>query len=224
MKPGLFLALGDSHLEALSLAKQLNILEVERTEICIVPGATIIGLRNPNSLTDAINIFRSFLIDKPRDSFVLTHMGEVDCGFVFWWRSIKYGESVEVQFKEGLEAYLHFLTEIKSAGFSRLCVAGASIPTIKDGVDMSDVANKRSEITVSLEDRTNLTLRFNKRLAELCRDNGIKYFDLTDVLLDRSSNLVCDYFRNPDARDHHLDKSKVVAIWASKCNDFLCGQ
>lgn len=221
MKAHHLLALGDSHLEALELASVINILSVKKSEFCIVPGATIVGLRNPNSLTDAINVFRSFLKDKSRDSFVLTHLGEVDCGFVFWWRAMKYQESVDKQLQEGLDAYFHFINEMKSDGFYRLCVAGASIPTIGNGVDMSDVANKRSEIKVSLEERTQLTLRFNKELESMCKSLQVEYFDLTDVVLDKSLNVVSDFFRNSDSRDHHLEKNKVVGIWASKCNDFL---
>lgn len=217
------LALGDSHLEPLKFAADLGILNVESSYFSIVPGATAIGLRNPNSLTDAVNIFRSSLLAQPVDSYVIIHLGEVDCGFVMWWRAKKYGESVERQFRESIDAYSHFLDEILEKGFVRLCIAGASLPTIRDGVDLSDVANKRAEISVGIKQRTELTLRYNHALNDLASKLGISYFDITDAILDRSSNLVHDFFRNPDSCDHHLDKQKIVGIWAGKCNSFVGG-
>ena len=216
-------AIGDSHLEALQLAANLKILDVASSHFSIVPGATVIGLRNPNSLTDAIGIFRSSLMAQPLDSYVLIHLGEVDCGFVIWWRAKKYGESIERQFQESIDAYHQFLVEIIEKGFNRICIAGASLPTIKDEVDMSNVANKRAEISIGIKQRTELTLRYNQALIELAKSFGISYFDISDIVLDKTSNLVHDFFRNPDASDHHLDREKVTGVWAMKCNAFVCG-
>ena len=76
------LALGDSHLDALKYAADLGVLSVRSSCFLIVPGATVVGLRNPNSLTDAVNIFRTSLFNQPVNSHVIIHLGEVDCGFV----------------------------------------------------------------------------------------------------------------------------------------------
>lgn len=217
------LALGDSHLDALKFASELGILNVRSSCFSIVPGATVVGLRNPNSLTDAVNIFRASLLNQPLDSHVIIHLGEVDCGFVIWWRAKKYGESVEKQFQDSIDAYSHFLDEILGKGFVRLCIAGASLPTIRDGVDLSGVANKRAEISVGIKQLTELTLKYNHTLNELANRLRINYFDITDAVLDRSSNLVHDFFRSPEPIDHHLDKQKIVGIWAVKCNSFLGG-
>lgn len=217
------LALGDSHLEALKFAADLGILNVGSSHFSIVPGATSVGLRNPNSATDALNIFRTSLITQPRNSQVLIHLGEVDCGFVIWWRALKYGESIEGQFRQSINAYRSFLIEILEMGFERLCIAGASLPTILDEADMSDVANKRAEIKVSIQLRTELTLQYNHALSKLAKKLDISYFDITDAVLDRSTNLIHRFFRNPNESDHHLDKHKVVGIWATKCNSFVDG-
>ncbi|PTR02477.1 hypothetical protein C8K18_103222 [Paraburkholderia sp. GV068] len=217
------IALGDSHLEALQFAADLNLLDVERSVFSIVPGATVVGLRNPNSLTNAVNLFKESLSACPRNASVLIHLGEVDCGFVMWWRAMKIGESVETQFNESLRAYRQFVGEVLRMGFTRVCVTGASLPTIRDGVDMSEVANKRSEIAVSLRDRTDLTLRYNRCLADMATQMRLSYFDVGNATLDRSSVLVHDFFRNPDPTDHHLDKSKVAGIWAERCNAFVGG-
>jgi hypothetical protein len=217
------IALGDSHLEALKFAADLNILNVGSSLFSIVPGATVVGLRNPNSLTNAVNVFKESLASQSRDSHVLLHLGEVDCGFVMWWRAVKNGESIEAQVKESLFAYREFLNDVLKMGFTKVCVTGASLPTIRDGVDMSEVANKRGEIAISLQERTNLTLRYNRSLAEMAANLGFGYFDVGNATLDRSSGVVHDFFRNPDPTDHHLDRSKVAGIWAERCNAFVGG-
>ncbi|KAA0083031.1 hypothetical protein [Trinickia soli] len=217
------IALGDSHLEALKFAADLRLLDVGSNCFEIVPGATVVGLRNPNSLTDAVNIFKRSLLSQPVASHVLIHLGEVDCGFVMWWRAKKMGESVEVQLKESLYAYRQFLSELMESGFDKICVTGASLPTIRDGIDMGQVSNKRSEIVVGIRERTELTSRYNAGLKELAAVYRLSYFDFCDVLVDRETRVVHDFFRNPDPTDHHLDKTKIVAIWADKCNSFVNG-
>ena len=215
------IALGDSHLEALEFAANLGLLDINSSYFSIVPGATAVGLRNPNSRTDAINIFRNSLQSQPTDSHLVIHLGEVDCGFVMWWRAKTHDESLGMQFQASIDAYAIFLSEALRMGFSRICIAGASLPTIRDETDMSEVANKRNEITTSIRDRTELTLKYNRKLNGLARDFNISYFDITSAVLDRSLNRVHDFFRSSDIFDHHLDKHKTVGIWADKCNSFI---
>jgi len=217
------MALGDSHLDVLQFAASLDLLDVENSYFSIVPGATAVGLRNPNSLTDALNIFRCSLSEQKKISHVLVHLGEVDCGFVIWWRAKKYGESIDVQLQASLNAYGVFLREIQQQYSVNLCVAGATLPTIRDGLDLSDVANKRSEIQVSLQLRTELTLRYNDALKAMAQQLGISYFDITDSVLNKSSHMIHDFFRHHDIYDHHLDQNKTVGIWAGQCNLFLAG-
>mgnify|MGYP003945796021 CR=1 FL=1 len=215
------LALGDSHLDALKFAAELGVLKVNSCSFSIVPGATAVGLRNPNSLTDAVNIFKAALADQSKDSYIIVHLGEVDCGFVIWWRAKECGEGVDIQFRESIRAYRLFLIEILEMGFSRLCIAGASLPTIRDQVDFGDVANKRADVKVALSARTELTLSYNCELKALADELGIGYFDVTDAVLDRSSRIVHDFYRSPDPSDHHLDKQKTVGVWAAMCNAFV---
>jgi hypothetical protein len=217
------LALGDSHLEALEFAAHLGLLDVSSYIFQIVPGATAVGLRNPHALTNAVNIFKDALGDEPRESHILVHLGEVDCGFVIWWRAKKYGESVESQFRASIDAYRQFLHSVVAMGFRKLCVVGASLPTIKDGTIFGEVANKRSEVDVGIRERTDLTFSYNEALRSLAKSMGIGYLDISEAVLDRNSRLVHDFFRNQDPADHHLDKHKVVGVWAAVCNRFLAG-
>jgi hypothetical protein len=215
------LALGDSHLFALRLAADLGLLNTGENHFCIVPGATAVGLRNPNSATNALTIFREFAASHSRSCRVIVQLGEVDCGFVVWWRLQKYGETVERQIEESLAAYRGFLLELRAMGFERICLSGASLPTIRNGVDFGEVANLRREIEVSLVERTRLTRRYNEKLASLAAELSFYYFDISDGIMNDAKGVVADYFRSPDPRDHHLDKSKVAGLWAAACNDFL---
>ena len=217
------LALGDSHLEALEFAAQLRLLTADSCAFSIVPGATAVGLRNPNALTNAVNIFKEMLGQESRNSCLLFHLGEVDCGFVIWWRAQQYGESVESQFQASIDAYALFLADVQAMGFGKICIVGASLPTIKDGVSFGDVANKRSEIAVGIRERTELTMAYNAQLQLLARGRGLRYLELTDAVLNQDSRLVHDFFRSPDPADHHLDKQKTASAWAAMCNAFLAG-
>jgi hypothetical protein len=215
------LAIGDSHLFALKCAADLGLLQAPESFFCVVPGATAVGLRNPNSITNALTTFREFVAPHPRSSHVLVQLGEVDCGFVVWWRAQKLGETVDKQVEESLFAYRTFLLELRAMGFGRICISAASLPTIRNGVDFGDVANFRSEIEVSLPDRTRLTIHYNEKLAELAAELGVFYFDISSAVLDTEKGVVADHFRSPDPRDHHLDKMKVAGLWANACNQFL---
>lgn len=215
------LALGDSHLEALKLAAELNLLEVRSTHFCIIPGATAVGLRNPNSATNAIEEFRNALNNAPDATHILIHLGEVDCGFVTWWRAQKYGDSIETQTRQSLAAYKAFLKEIGPRGTVEICITGASLPTIRDGVDFGEVANKRAEVRASLLERTALTKRYNEELKKIAQELQCDYFDISNAVTNSISGLVSDFFRNPIEHDHHLDPAKTVGVWARACNEFL---
>jgi hypothetical protein len=217
------LALGDSHLDALKFAADLSLLAVDETDFCIVPGATAVGLRNPNAITNALAQFRAAAVAASHQdaTHVLVHLGEVDCGFVMWWRQQKYGDSIEYQLHESLAAYRDFIFELQGMGFSRICITGASLPTIRDGVDFGEVASKRSSIKSSLEARTRLTQMYNDELLRMAKENFLSYFDISVAVINKSSGVVADYFRSSDPCDHHMDKMKTVGIWSLLCNDFI---
>jgi hypothetical protein len=221
MADSTLVALGDSHLEALQFAADLGLISARDVKLCIVPGATAVGLRNPNSATNALGTFRQFVTGLPRSVHVLLHLGEVDCGFVIWWMEQVKGESIERQFEDSLKAYRDFVVELQKSGFEKICVTGASLPTIRDGVEFGEVANLRREVRVSLLKRTELTLRYNASLRQMACDLGCHYFELTSGVLDQFTGTVSENFLNPDPRDHHLDPRRVAGLWARCCNEFL---
>ena len=79
--------IGDSHCCAL---KEINFSSFTPLEIsyCIVPGATISGIQNPNSKTQALPIFQDYINEqiRPKD-YTIVQLGEVDCGFTIWYKA-----------------------------------------------------------------------------------------------------------------------------------------
>jgi len=221
MHPIRIVGLGDSHLEPLETAARIGLLQVDSYTFVIVPGATAVGLRNPNSKTDALKIFKERVLREPKDIGIVLHLGEVDCGFVIWFRAEKYHESVETQMEESLHSYMQFVSELVNMGYKHICLTGATIPTIRDGIDWGEVANARSGIKVDIQKRTALTLEYNKNLRAFAQSKGLYYFEMTDVVMNPKTGVVHDFYRHVDMTDHHLDPNKVIPIWAMKCNKFI---
>jgi hypothetical protein len=216
---GNILFLGDSHIGYFRRAVQELGFLPRQDQFCEVGGATAVGMRNPNSATNALQIFRGFLQHKSRQATVVLQLGEVDCGFVIWYRAKKYNEAIQDQLRESIAAYLAFVFELQYAGFQNIVITGATLPTIRDGQDWGDVANKRRDVTASLKQRTRLTLDYNEVLRSKSRDFGLHYLDITADIIDPVTGTVRHDYLNPDPRDHHLDYGAAGRLWADK----LCG-
>ena len=96
--------LGDSHVRYFRRAAQQGLLAPGELTGLEVGGATAVGMRNPNAKTNAIGRYRDWISDKSRDAVVVTHLGEVDCGFVIWYRAAKYDERVQAQARQSVDA------------------------------------------------------------------------------------------------------------------------
>ena len=77
-------------------------------DVCVVSGATAQGAVNPNSKTDALNIFEK-KINSTRADKILIMLGEVDCGFVIWVRSKRYNISIDDQINISVNNLFTFL-------------------------------------------------------------------------------------------------------------------
>lgn len=157
--------LGDSHIRYLKKAAKIGILAPHEVSGVEVGGATAVGMRNPNAKTNALGRYREWIRDKPREAIVVFHLGEVDCGYVIWYRAEKYDEPVEVQMMHSVEAYFEFIDELRDMGFHRIIITGATLPTITDDDQIGEVVIKRSAITATQKQRTELTLRYNEELC-----------------------------------------------------------
>lgn len=209
------LVLGDSHSEIFNYCnkKQTNI----HFEVIIVNGATAQGSVNPNSNTNALNIFKEKL-NNFKDSkfeYIIINLGEVDCGFVIWYRKDKYNISIEDQLKITTGNLFNFINLEISPYFesSKIIISGSVLPTIKDNTDKKYLTGARSEVNASQIDRTTLTIEYNNILKNYSLVNGYNYMDITNYILDNETNVVNRIFLNKNVYDHHLDNENTYNLW-----------
>lgn len=211
------LVLGDSHADVFKhVCMQANFPD-HFFNVISVPGATVSGLENPNSATQALPIFEAGLKVSQAPT-VIVMLGEVDVGFVIWFRSEKYGAPVQDLAQRTLLSYQVFLAELKQR--FRVVWVSAPLPTIHDGNDWGDVANKRKEVKATQAQRTQLTLQFNGAMQRYCQGHSID-----SVMLDPDSlganGRVRQELLNDNPRDHHYSPTKHVAMIAEKLKPIL---
>ncbi|OYD81040.1 hypothetical protein [Azospirillum brasilense] len=209
--------IGDSHVQSFEVAAALRLLN-RKARCLLVPGATSIGLRNPESQTHAVALFKEALLPALADAIPVIQLGEVDCGFVIWWRAQKHGDCVERQLADSVAACAAFVDDLLDAGYPTLVLTGAVLPTIRDGQSRGKVARARHEVTATLRQRTELTHRYNARLRHEAEARGLPFVDITPRITDPESGLVAEEFRNRNPRDHHLEPVRAAEVWAEALN------
>ncbi|GAC29767.1 SGNH/GDSL hydrolase family protein [Brumicola pallidula] len=198
------LVLGDSH-TAVFQCPEFNLFFKQHytTYVENVGGATISGLTNPNSKTNAKDLFeRAFKEIKPHT--LITQLGEVDTGFVIWYRADKYDTTVEEMLETCVLNYQEFLRNHK--GSDNTIVVSAPIPTIKDDQSWGEIANLRKEIKATLRERTELTLRFNCRMKKVSEAQGCHFLDLDNDSIGKDG-LISEQLLNDNPNDHHYNQS-----------------
>lgn len=204
---------GDSHAAVFRRVRAVGGLRRTWLEVSPIDGATALGLANPNSTTQALPRFSASISRLPLASHLAFMLGEVDCGFLIWYRAEQKGARVRDEFERSLGTYTRFLDDLRSAGRASLLVATVPPPTI-DSRAVGAVANARRHVRASLRDRTQLTTEYNGRLREWAARTGCVFLDYERELLDGSTGLVRGELRNSDPTDHHLDMRKHAAILA----------
>jgi hypothetical protein len=192
--------LGDSHSAVLSGWRPPG----WAFHVVTVGGATASGATNPNSATAALPTYRARLETLLPFQAVMVMLGEVDCGYIIW-RRVQSGKStLDASLEETLTRYTTFLEEVAGRA-SELLVMSVPLPTLSDDrSNWGEVAQKRADVQVSQRDRTDLTLRFNSRVAALCAAHGWRFVDATSGQLDPSTQLVRDDLVRHGSGDHHL--------------------
>jgi hypothetical protein len=213
--------LGDSHVDYFSHAARRGYFGRRRYGACAIAGATAVGLRNPNGKTNAVAILTGYLTGLRPDAIVVVQMGEVDCGFVIWYRAEKYGDGIDRQMEESVAGYFSFVDHAIARGYRHVVVTGATLPTIADDQNWGEVANLRREVRATLAERTALTLRYNARLAEQASRRSLPFVDIAAELLDPQTGVVRREFLNPDPLNHHLDKERAALSWARALSPLL---
>jgi hypothetical protein len=209
------LVLGDSHSDVFNYCnnKQENI----NFTVVIVPGATAQGSVNPNSRTDALNIFKIELGNIKNNNFkyIIINLGEVDCGFLIWYQKDKYNISIDNQLKITTDNLFNFIKLEILPYFepSKIIINGSILPTIEDNTDKKYLTGFRSNVNASQIDRTILTLKYNNILQQISLENGYNYMDITNYILDNETNIVNKLFLNKNIYDHHLDNENTYKLW-----------
>lgn len=201
--------LGDSHVNGFGYISREYIWLRSIFRVLKVDGATAYGLANPNSQTNALMIFREYQRSVRSEDDILFCLGEVDCGFLMWYRATKYQTSVIEQFNLSIMNYLNFLDDISEGRRGNILVYSVPLPTIKDGQDWGEVANKRREVQASMKDRTDITLSYNAKLREHCKSSGYLFLDIQRYILDSNTGLIRESFINKNPLDHHISLEEV---------------
>lgn len=202
------LVIGDSHARIFRDIRFLFGLPRIHLQVSAKGGATASGLATPNSKTQAYQSFRAALSEIPRD-WVVVQLGEVDTGYVIWYRAKKHQASVEDMFNLAIKTYSNFLLEV--AATDRVLVISAPLPTISDDNDWGEVADQRKEVSTTQKQRTELTLLFNRRMQAFCEANGMGYLNLDGDCLGEDG-IVRKEFMNANPLDHHYHDGRYVRL------------
>ena len=148
-------------------------------------------------------------------NYIIINLGEVDCGFVIWYRKNKYNIGIEDQLKITTDNLFNFikLEILPYFESSKIIINGSVLPTIKDNTDKNYLTGARSEITASQIDRTALTIKYNNILKNYSLINGYNYMDITNYILDNETNVVNTIFLNKNIFDYHLDNENTYNLW-----------
>lgn len=206
------LVLGDSHAQIFSSRELRAAFPLYYFNVVAVHGATVSGLENPNSKTQAMPTFMDNF-DRSKANTVIVSIGEVDIGFVVWYRAEKYKTEVSSILDDVLRSYQKFLLLL--AKDHRVFCVSVPLPTIKDGQEWGKVANARREVNASQRDRTKLTVRFNKSVSAFCEKEGIQYLNFDDESIG-DDGLVDVRLLNKIPTDHHYEPLAYVAMMVPK--------
>jgi hypothetical protein len=212
------LVLGDSHSEIFNYCNKKQ--ERINFEVVVVCGATAQGSVNPNNTTNSLSIFKDKLNNiKPNEfKYLIVNLGEVDCGFVIWYRKQKYNISIEEQLNLTTDNLFNFikLEILPHFESSQIIINGSVLPTIKDNTNKKYLAGARSEVNASQIDRTVLTIKYNNILQNGSCKNGYNYMDITNYILNNETEVVDTTFLNKNLYDHHLDNENTYNLWLAE--------
>lgn len=206
------LVLGDSHAAVFNHPYLRGYFSKIYFHVCFVGGATVSGLENPNSKTNSREIFESAQKLCRHRKKTIVMLGEVDTGFVIWYRAVKYDESVDDMLDKTILRYERFIEELRKT--NDVVVISTPLPTIRDS-SSGEVANLRGEVTATLLERTELTPKFNEQIRSFCEKHQVSF-----VSLDRDSlgenGLVKSELLNDDPTDHHYNQLVYAKLLVPK--------
>jgi len=206
------LVLGDSHAGVFRHRAFRKHYPKHYFNVIKVKGATASGLHNPNSVTQSHARFHEAIASsKAQSAFII--LGEVDTGFVIWYRAKKYGESIDSMLDKAVANYADLLATMNRK-FRVTCIS-APLPTIRDGDPPGEVASARRDVVVSRADRTQLALKFNRRMQQVCESCGVAYLDLDQDSLGPDGMVKAELLSD-NICNHHYDRDKYAQLIISR--------
>ena len=215
------LVIGDSHGGVFEYCFDHDLLAPHLVNCEIVAGATAYGLNNDQSATGAWQKFAAALDRFSCFDVVVIVLGECDCSYALW----KKAESLQLPPTEliprSLQGVKRLLARVEqNQAVRRIVLAGASLPSIEDGMLAMQENLLRREIAATQKERTGLVLEFNRRLAALAAELGVGYFDLTGQTMSLQTGLL-DRRYAAGGDDHHLSHPASGPLWAEALRGVL---
>lgn len=206
------LVIGDSHVRVFEHWRLLWAFPRTRFNVVYVPGGTAYGIANRTSQTGAYTTFMAALSSQAHD-LVLVNLGEVDTAYTLWRMSERSDKSVAELLALAVRNYCQFLELVHRE--HPLAVLSACLPTLADHADSKDdVAQLRSSVKASQQERTALALEFNARVASFCAAHDIPYLNCAPAALG-ASGVVRGEWVNQKKLDHHYARAPY-ARWLAK--------
>lgn len=212
------LVVGDSHIQVFEHPYFQEAFPWITFDVVWVGGATASGLENPNSKTRACHLLREPLQSNKKYNRVIVNLGEVDVGFVIWYRAQKYQADIEEMMDLALRNYQAYIQEASQV--APVIVISVPLPTIDDDNDWGEVANLRREVKASKWERTQLTLTFNRKMAAWCERNHVSFVDLDGCSLGEDG-YVSPKLLNDDPRDHHYKQDIYAQLLTMHLRPYL---
>jgi hypothetical protein len=200
------LVIGDSHVVVFKYKKLTGEFKNDFFNVCEVVGATVSGLENPYSKTQALPIFERAL-NKTTAKKIIVSLGEVDTGFVIWFRAERNECSVEEMLDSAVNNYKNLIDKVALQA-QVICIS-APLPTISDDQDWGDIANLRKNIKATQKQRTDLTIAFNKMIEQYLNEIGQVFISL-DTQAIGEDGVVSNHLLNPNPNDHHYCPTKYI--------------
>jgi hypothetical protein len=207
------LVLSDSHGVVFNSVILKILFPKHRFRVTQVNGATISGIENPNSKTQALDSFEKALEKNKDCQKCVLLLGEVDTGFVLWYKHEQDGSDMDNLLDKTQEKFVRLINKVAHSGYEPIIVS-TPLPTIKDGNIWGEIANKRKIIKANQIERTKLTIKFNNRVCRSVEKLGCTYLSLDDICLSRSTGTIKNYFRHPNKTNHHYNKFVyTIVLW-----------
>ncbi|MDD2724502.1 MAG: sulfotransferase family 2 domain-containing protein [Methylovulum sp.] len=199
--PYIVLVLGDSHARLFERENWLKLTPKMAWKSVIVEGATLSGLQNPNSQTQAAEHFKHALQQHPA-KIILFCLGEVDTGFVIWYRAEKHHIDRQQATQQAIDNYCQLITLAQQK--AKVVVLSTPLPTLRDGLAQGEVAKARLSVKANQQERTDLTRQFNAAIESWCNGHGVSYVNL-DPLSVGPDGQVDPKLLHPNPLNHHYN-------------------